>query len=404
MQFKLLNFYKIIAQFATCLVGGFIPIIIYQATGIFWYAILSITAEMILRTVLNIAFKRLIPKYPQILLLLRVVPFVLVSVFLFVIDYSFWIGVVGVVIFNALSYTFKNIPQEIVFNYSSGENSSGSIGVTRLFDGLGLIAGYVLGGLIIDYVSKVALLIISSAAYVIAVVPLVIYYVREKKQKGFNIEASTDAIEYFHRNKELNPKKMKACYKVLWRYFLVYFAFCFLDTFPLITNLFLFVKMSDMYFVAGIASALFWGLFDLGSVVYAKWEEKYDTTKLLIVSCIVAGAAVIIAPFAKNLYLFLYFVALAGLMYSVISVYALSNMLNKTRIIGESNNALTNRQYASDAAQGFVAPFCLISFPVGFIVIGVMLIACGYLLPANEEYCRHTIVDFLQDNDTPTGT
>ena len=48
-QLKLLNFHKMIANFANNLVGAFVPLIIYQATGSLMYSILYLVANNILR-------------------------------------------------------------------------------------------------------------------------------------------------------------------------------------------------------------------------------------------------------------------------------------------------------------------------------------------------------------------
>ena len=59
MQFKLLNFHKLLGGFATSLVGTFIPLIIYKATGSIRLAALFIIGECFSRFVFNHLFRKL---------------------------------------------------------------------------------------------------------------------------------------------------------------------------------------------------------------------------------------------------------------------------------------------------------------------------------------------------------
>ena len=108
-QLKLLNFHKMIANFANNLVGAFVPLIIYQATGSLTYAVLYLVCSNFLRLAFELILKNLYGKYPQLFLLLRIIPITLYNVFIFVLDVNLVLGVIGVCIFLALDHAFSVI-------------------------------------------------------------------------------------------------------------------------------------------------------------------------------------------------------------------------------------------------------------------------------------------------------
>ena len=171
-QLKLLNFHKMIANFANNLVGAFVPLIIYQSTGSLIYTIIYLVAQNCLRLIFELLFKNLFGKYPQLFLLLRIIPIALYNVFIFVMDINLIVGVIGVAIFLSLDYAFNVLPKEIIFNYSSlSQKSDKSIGVTRLFEQIGVIVALVVGGFLLD-INKTLVLIIALVIYAISVIPL----------------------------------------------------------------------------------------------------------------------------------------------------------------------------------------------------------------------------------------
>ncbi len=401
MQLRLLNFYKILSQFAVHLICAFIPIMIYQATGNLAYGFLACAGEYLLRIILDISCKKLFFRYPQIFLLLRLLPIILCSVFLIIINYNFIVGTIGVIIFNALAWGLRNVPQEVVYNYSSVGKNSGSIGLTRLFENLGTILGIVLGGVLLDNLSTLVVILLSSGMYLVSVIPLLIFYIRGRKQSTFNKETVSNAT-LFYKDAGLKKSSLQRniTKKLLLRYGIVYFVFCVVDFLPIIMSINIFLNFQGVFFLSGLASGLFWGLFGMASLIYGKLDEKYDTT-LLFVGCALSMAGLIIGlAFVKNMILMLYMIAAIGTLYSVVSGFCLARMLPRARIMGVSNDALVVRNLATMLAVAMIAILCAVaSMHVGIIVIGLMFIVSAIITPINEERTRAMLVDYINDND-----
>ena len=91
MQFKLLNFHKLIGNFATSLVGTFIPLIIYKVTGSLRWAVLFLLGQGLLRLISNHVFKKLVIKYPQVCIMIRAIPLLIYNIALiFLEDFIIW--------------------------------------------------------------------------------------------------------------------------------------------------------------------------------------------------------------------------------------------------------------------------------------------------------------------------
>ena len=57
-QLKLLNFHKMLANFANNLVGAFVALIIYQSSNNLIYPMIYLISHYILRFVFNLVFKK----------------------------------------------------------------------------------------------------------------------------------------------------------------------------------------------------------------------------------------------------------------------------------------------------------------------------------------------------------
>ncbi len=140
MQLKLLNFHKMLANFSTSLVGGFIPLIIYKNTGSLFWALFYLFAMYIINYIFNQVFRKQFIKRPQLFLVLRAIPILIYSLAVLLIDVSFIWGVIIVAVFYALNMSFKGNSTEIILNYSVSQNTnSKSLGLTRVFEQMGTI-------------------------------------------------------------------------------------------------------------------------------------------------------------------------------------------------------------------------------------------------------------------------
>ena len=175
MQLKLLNFYKFLSNFANNLVGSFVPLIIYVQTGKLYIAFLYLVCQQAIRLATSYFLRNQMRNNPQMFLLFRIVTLTLYNVFILLIDVNLWVGVVGVCVFLAIDTSFKYSANEYIYNYSSLNKSSKSLGLTRVFEEFGLIASLLIGGYLLD-VNTVVVIIISLGLYFISLIPLLIYY------------------------------------------------------------------------------------------------------------------------------------------------------------------------------------------------------------------------------------
>ena len=400
-QLKLLNFHKMIANFANNLVGAFVPLIIYQSTGSLIYTIIYLVAQNCLRLIFELLFKNLFGKYPQLFLLLRIIPIALYNVFIFVMDINLIVGVIGVAIFLSLDYAFNVLPKEIIFNYSSlSQKSDKSIGVTRLFEQIGVIVALVVGGFLLD-INKTLVLIIALVIYAISVIPLISFYAKSKNQKTFNKDATSNAINTLSKNEEYYKKSKKLTFKMLLSYGIVYFSTAFFDMTSTTYSLFVFISRGE-FALAGILNAVFNSLYALGFYLADILNNKKDITKLVSVFACVIGVLIMALPFiaiSKYFVLICLVYGIIGFCYPFISLFVLERMLIKSRIMGVSNKALFARE------TGCVSAYC-IGYACGFfgligIFVSIMITMCSaaFIIPTVEEKTRKNLVNYLQNNE-----
>ena len=407
MQLKYLNFYKIISQFATNIVGAFVPLLIFQATGSLVYTFIYVLCELSMRIILNACFFKLFKKYPQIMLLLRVFPVLIYSLCIFLLDYNLVLGVVLVGFFYAMSFSFKEIPMEIVFNYSSlngTDSQSKGLGASRMFEQAGLLISIVLGGLFIEKLGKTIPIIIAIVSYLISIIPLVMYYVKEKSNPLFNKDAVSNAVEAFgdSKVKTLQEKNIKK--KVLRNIFWSYFLSSAPDEVTTMFMIFLFAKNPNAYSLAGYMQATMWFAYGIGCLFTEKYADKHDLTKAFIISVCAVTALTIILPFTviynvPGLAILVF--AIMGFFYGIISSYQINSLFAKTRIMGISNDGLYVRAmgYCTARVPGFIiAMFGISCLPFAIWACGAIHLNATYLNPRLDENNRSLIVDYLQNN------
>lgn len=402
-QLKLLNFHKMIANFANNLVGAFVPLIIYQATNSLTYAIIYLVANQLLRLIMVTSFKKLYYKYAQLMLLLRIIPIALYNIFIFVLNVNLIVGVIGVCIFLSLDTSLNNLSKEVIFNYSSlSKNESGksSIGVTRLFEQIGIIIALIVGGFLLD-LNKTFVLILSLSIYGISVIPLAIYYVKSRKSKTFNKDATSNAADYMNKSTKYKSVSKKLSTKVLLTYGIVYFSFAFVDLLQTTYSLYVFIQKGD-FATSGILSAIYHCFYAFGFYFAGIVNEKKDITKLTSIFSVLIAIASIALPFIdlNNLFIIVCLIyGVIGFCYPFISLFVLERLLLKSRIMGISNDALFTREvgcitaYVIGYSCGF---FGLLGI---FIAIAITMASAGVVIPVAEEKTRQNLVDFLQHNE-----
>lgn len=405
-QLQLLNFHKMLANFANNLVGAFMILIVYQYTGSLAAAMVYGISTHLLRLVINIVFDKakLFSRYPQLLLLLRAIPIISynILVILLELDFNVWFCIIGICIFQSFDYGLNNVSKEIIFNYSSLNKSGGSLGLTRVFEQIGTIVALIAGGMLLD-LSPILVVCISITLYLISVVPLVNYYIKSRKSKTFNKDAISNAVEVLDKKENAATSSKKLSKQLLITYGFVYFSFAFLDLMTGMFNLSVYISQGS-FTTAGILSAIFNVVYMVGSYIAGDLNEKKDLSIFISICCAVIGISVLFLPYiATNLDTMFWAVCviygIIGILYPFVSIFVLQRMLSKTRIVGCSNNALIIREeacvvaYSAGYAMGFV------SIPAIFILMSVALIASAGIIPICEEKTRKNLVDYLQNNE-----
>lgn len=400
MQLKLLNFHKMLANFSTSLVGGFIPLIIYKNTQSLFWALFYLFAMYAINFIINQIFRKQFVKRPQLFLVLRAIPILIYSLSVLLINVNFVLGVILVAVFYAMNLSFKGNSTEIILNYSVSQNTdSKSFGLTRVFEQLGTIVAQITGGLFLDYLNTYVLIALAIGIYLISCVPLLIYYINSRKQKGFNTEMTSNALVQFAQNPDKTAKGKKVSGKILLQYGIVYYLVAFLDTFCDIFNIFTYVK-TGQFALAGYFSATYNSAYAIASYVNGWLSSKHDTTVLASLCLIVNAISVVAVSLVDNTIVQLVLFGVIGFAYPFYSLFLIERMLAKTRILGVSNNAIFVRDDASVLGKASCLSVSLFGFLVPtFAILGTALFGAGIFLPINEEQTRKSLINYLEGSD-----
>ena len=400
-QLKLLNYHKMIANFANNLVGAFVSLIVFQATGSMTYAVIYLIASNAIRLLFTILLKNYYGRFPQLFLLIRIIPFAIYNLSIFLLDYNLILAIILIVIFRSLDLALTNISKEVIFNYSSltnKEESKSSIGVTRLFEQTGTIIAFIAGGFLLDF-NQTLVLILSLVIYAISVIPLILFYIKSRHQKTFNKDATSNAITTLSKkNEEYHKESKRLTKKLLLNYAIVYFSFAFFDLLSTTYNLYIFAQKGE-FATAGIMSAVFNTFYALGFYVAGIVNNKYDTTKIIALSSIIVGLGIIAIPFIPIDTMFILICVIYGItafLYPFISLFVLDRML---LIMACSNKALIIRESSCVFAYVVGYAFGLLGLIGIFIVSAISMCSAAYIIPAGEEKTRQNLVDYLQNNE-----
>jgi len=403
MQLKLLNFHKVLSQFASNIVGAFLALIVYQSTQSFSLAFLFLVINLFARVIISQIFYKKMTEKPQLFLLIRLIPFFLYSLSILLLETKFMIiGLVLAAIFNAIAVSFKELPMELVFNYSAFDKGSSTNGISRLLENGGVILAIITGGLFLDNVPKWIPILTSCSVYLISVIPLFIYYIKQKNNPTFNKDATSNAVESFNEIKIKKHQQTIISKKILIHYNIIYFLFCVYDALLSLFSLYLFKVNAESYGFTSYIQSSFYALFGFGCYVAGKLDEKIDLTKIVSFFSVLSGIFVCIVPFlSKNIIIEIIIFGIIGFLYSFISIFCYSRMMTRCKILGISNIALQRRAQASRLSQLFIFLFASLSsfmFIPTFFIVGITFASCSFAIPINEEKTRTMLVDYLQNN------
>lgn len=402
MQLKLLNFHKVLSLFASNIVGAFIALVIYQSTQSFAWAFAYMIGFQTLKALFTQILDKSMRRKPQLYLLLTVIPFLIYSLSILLLDTDLKIlGIFLVLIFQAMSDSFKETPLDYVYNYSCEGNSS-STGLTRFFEYLGKIIAFFVGGLLLDHLAKWIVVVVACVVYLISVIPLYIYYLKNKSKSGFNVESVSNAVESFDKIRIKKRQYDVISKKVLATYFFVYFVFCAFDAMQMIFSVYLFKVSAESYSYSSYIQIACTVALAVGIYLSGKWDEKKDLTGYVCFCSIIVGVGCVVVPFVIQwIWLVIMLFAIMGFFLSTISLFCYSRMVTRCKILGKSNASLLVRMQSSRASQIFiyiVATACSATILPVFFVIGGVMASGAYFIPTCEEYTRKMMVDYLHNN------
>ncbi len=405
MQLRLLNFYKFLSNFANNLVGAFVPLIIFIETGELYIAFLYLVIQNIIRLVASYTLKNQIRKRPQIFLLLRVFTLTGYSIFILLLDKYLLLSIIGICVFYAFDLSFKLSANEIIYNYSSLNKSTDTLGITRVFEQMGIIVSLLIGGFLLD-INRQLVVIISLILYGFSVIPLLIYYFKSKKSTSFNKEAVSNALLTFEKKLEHTKLGKKIIFQILLTYCTVYFLFSSFDVIRTIYSFDLFISGSPSYGQVGILGAIFNGTYGVGSYFAGKLNDRYDIMWVVQSTCIIMGLSAFGFVLVENIYYIYVIFGIAGLFYPFLSLFVFQRLIVKSRILGMSNSALLARDNSSVGSYIYIYGTALICslFPIVtlipvYIIIGAFMLFSAYYIPKAEERTRMLLVDYLQNNE-----
>lgn len=399
MQFKLLNIHKFVGNFATSLVGTFIPLMIYNVTGSLRLAVLFLFGQCLCRLISNHLFRKFVNKYPQTALMVRIIPLLIYNIALIFLEDFMAVGLIVVIISYGISLSLKNNAYGVLLNYSSKKKTSKNIVATRVVESLSAIVACVAGGLFIDW-NQTALIIFSLSLYLVSVIPLFIYFIINRNKVGFNKDFTSNAAVEYDKDPELKQKRKSIVKTFIIQYCIFYAVFCVVDPF---TNMYTLHNFIDQptFAQAGYITAMFYVAHLAGVLLVDLLKKKFDLKITNTVFGVVCAVPLVIIPFIQNYVSIYALVFVFGLSYSVCSYFMMDSLMTKCKIISATNKALVARQDGIMIGQ-MVADLVVIIFgqvlPVFFVMFAALTIYAIYTHIV-EEKLRKKLVDYLENNE-----
>ena len=405
MQLKLLNYYKMISNIAGNLVGAFVPLIIYNATHSLVWAVAFLAMRSFFRLVSLVILRKNIQRKPELFLFLRLFAMALYCICLSFVDRYLILGCILASFFSGMDQSFNSLAIETLFNYSvSAKVDSKSIGITRLFEKFGVFAGLIVGGLILD-VNEIVVYVLAVSLYLIAILPLFIYYLKNRKNNAFNKEYTSNAVLSLS-NKETEHKTLKyVLTTMLLCYGLVYAIFASMDVTTGIFNLSRFVEGDVSYSFASMFVLVADIAYCIGNIVISRLDKKFDLLNVVRISCFIECVSFIIMTFVKNIPVIFIVFAIFGFFSATISVFVLQRFVQKSRILGHSNEGLIVREVA--CVSSYIVYYLIImllaifEIPIRyfFLATSLTMLVSAFLIPYMEEKTRKMLVDYVEDNE-----
>ena len=402
MQFKLLQIYRCVSSFATSLIANFVPLIIYQYAIVKWSKAFSISLAFgylivcyLLITIFSWILKKALYSKPQVFLCLRIIPIVAMLIFVAFLYTNSIIIMLCVAVSNAFNVVFSSIPQEAIYNFVSVDKNSKALGITRAFTQAGYILASIIGGLFLDKINEKVVVIISLTLYVASSLPLLIYYIKNRKTKGFN----TESIATIVQSLESDAKTQKVRKQFLRENFFAYLLIGATDQFYEFFGIMLFITTGS-YFASGIAFGIYDGLYAVMCLVAGYFLQKYDGKWMAFSSLIIMALVWIPCLLVDIIWLKCVLFLSNAVIQPFFILYTFQMFLDKARILGVSNRQLLDYNNACHTSYSII---CSLGFIGSYIpcIIGAMVFAVvgAFNLIRAEKKTTKDLVALLSQNE-----
>ena len=405
MELKLLNFNRIMANISTKLVGGFIPLIVYNnvSSNKLAFAILTIIIEYLLSFVFAYILKPMLIKKPQLFLFLRIIPIIAYEILLLFVNRNPLLCVIGIGVSYSLSYAFKYIPTEVLFAYVNAQKKVGTgkqLAISKILEQLSIILGVILGGVFLDYLDMKIMIIVSIVLYAIGALPQLIYYIVHLKSSKMNQEYASYAHIVLKEKSIDKEYANKVSKKIRWIYATFYFLQESWQTIYILIPLLTFT-LTGKFTYSAIATAIFDGVYGIGCIIASKLNNKKDLTIAASIMGVIVGLMGISLIFVSADYIWVLYIicAIMAICYSFAYFFMYDRLLKKSKIVGRNTTCIINKIFMFFLSTCFVSVFGILSLPVAFCVGGGMSILSGASIPFVEEKTRRILVDHLEDNE-----
>lgn len=404
MQFKLLQTYRTISNFAISLIMEFIPFIILDyAKPVYGLekALMLMFCYWALQNLFIVVFNYLLKKHyfkkPQIFLLLRIIPIVACEIcILFLSSNAIWLIIITAM-FSGMENSFNYSPIDIIYNYVSEGADEKTLGFTKFLDQMGWLIAGIVGGFFLDNISQTVVIIFSLAMFIASAAPLFVFYFKFKNTQNFN----TDFISYLVAQDENNSRIKKIKKSFLIKHFITYFlAAPFAYLFYYISSTVIYLRTGS-FFIEGLVNALYDGIYGIACLVVGKILTKIDARNYATAVGFFMIASIIVVMLVENVWV----IAIAYLLCAIIqpfhTMHLYQSFLDKARILGLGNQTLIN-QGSAEALSYSVVYFtgCFGGFviPVA-ITAGLFALAAIFVTRKTEDSTTKDLVDYLNHNE-----
>ena len=393
------------ANISTKLVGGFIPLIVYNnvSSHKLELALLTLIIEYLLSLLFGMVLKKFLISKPQLFLFLRIIPIVVYEILLLYVAKNPIGCVIGIGVAYSLSYAFKYIPTEVLFAYVNATKKVGTgrqLAISKTLEQLSIIIGVLVGGLFLDFLDMRVMIIVSISLYAVGAIPQLVYYIANKKKSKINQEYASYAhiaLKETSQDKEFANKVSK---KVRVQYVIFYFLqeswHAVYIMIPLLT-----FTLTGVYTYSAIATAIFDGVYGVGCIIAGRLNNKKDLTVISSILGVVVGVMSIAMVFVRASYMWIIYI-LCGIMamaYAFAYFFMYDRMLKKSKIIGRNTTCIINKINMFMLSTCCIVSCGLLGLPIAFCVGGGLSILSGASIPYVEEKTRRMLVDHLEDNE-----